>query len=133
MKAQARLEDGQQIALMDWAGYQRIEFGPLRDFLIAVPNGAHLAGDARQRAMQMARLKRLGLQPGVADICLPVPRRQWGSLWIEMKTAVGRLTPEQQAFGERMLGAGNLWLVARSAEEAMHVITEYLASREPRL
>jgi hypothetical protein len=35
---------------------------------VAVPNGAVLGGDARNRAIQMASLKRDGLTPGFPDL-----------------------------------------------------------------
>ena len=50
-----------------------------------VPNGAVLAGDARQRAIQMAKMKRMGFKNGVSDCFLAVPKGGFAGLWIEMK------------------------------------------------
>ena len=48
--------------------------------IFAIPNGAHLAGDAKARARHMARLKWEGVVSGIPDLCIP----EWQT-WIEFK------------------------------------------------
>src|SRR5690606_22179997 len=67
-------------------------------YLYAIPNGSHLAGDARRRAIQMRRLKEEGLTEGVSDVHFTLPRGGFHSLYLEFKRAVDdfRSTAEAQ-------------------------------------
>ncbi|MEO8466267.1 MAG: hypothetical protein ABI640_13065 [Gammaproteobacteria bacterium] len=136
------LEEGEQLAVLQWASLTQvmIDDGPrvrLAELIIAIPNGAHLAGDERQRAMQMARLKRIGLKPGVADLLVTVARGASHGLWIEMKKprgAFGRalaklkaaVSAEQLAFGALQARVGYRHAICYGFEEARAVILGYL-------
>lgn len=66
---------------------------------------------------------RFGL-PGQADITgLMRPGRR---VELEIKGPHGRVTPEQEAFGEWIRALGGLYLVCRSLEDAMGPIQEAL-------
>lgn len=70
-------------------------------------------GAARTRE---GRLIRFGMK-GQADILgLCAGGRL---LAIEVKTATGRLRPEQEAFRDLVVRFGGLWILARSAEDAV--------------
>lgn len=45
-------------------------FTALRCYAVHTPNGSHLAGDAKARAMQMARLKKDGVSLGFPDLTI---------------------------------------------------------------
>jgi hypothetical protein len=74
-------------------------YGPSRGYdnrlLIAIPNGAMLAGDTRLRSIQARRLKDEGVQAGVPDLFLAVSNvrgtKRWYGLWIEMKRSCWRV------------------------------------------
>jgi hypothetical protein len=51
-------------------------------------------------------------------------------LEIEVKTAKGIVSPEQEAFGARINGLGGLWFVARSVEDAVSVVMAALREGE---
>lgn len=76
------------------------------------------------------RFVRFGL-PGQGDITgiLPGGRR----FELEVKTATGKLSPEQVEFGAKVNAAGGLWACVRSVDEACAVIeralTDYIAGR----
>lgn len=96
-------------------------------WLHAIPNGGYR--DPRTAAM----LKAEGVKPGVADICLPVPRRRmtdgaitYGSLYIEMKTSKGVQSDEQHDFALHCASAHLFYALCRSWREAAGVIQEYL-------
>lgn len=127
--------------VVEWAGLQRMpepHEGMIGDHLFAIPNGAYLAGTEKQRAAQMARLKRSGLKPGVADLLLAVPCRSRGraGFFIEMKKPVehfrslaaarGAVSVEQQLFGQSVLIMGYDWSVCYGADEAIVKIQAYL-------
>ena len=120
-------EDDEQEALFSWARLN-VQRYPELEALYSIPNGAALAGKPKQRAMQMARLKKTGLRPGVSDVCLPIKRGPYGSLWIEMK-APGRLkgvSEDQKEWGALMVKLGNRFVVCDTWEKARDVILGYL-------
>lgn len=108
--------------------------------LYSVPNGAVLAGDARRRAMQMHKLKRTGLRPGMPDLNLDIPIKMTGAggylipgLRIEMKrTGKGSvLSKEQEEVIMFMRRVGYHVVVARGFDEARQAIEGYLKGYLP--
>lgn len=95
--------------------------------LISVPNGAFLSGDSKQRAKQWYRLESEGAIPGAADLALLTPRGGHGCLLIEMKTRDGRQSPEQKDFEDLAERNRCQYRIARSVEEFIEAVTEYLA------
>ncbi len=61
-----------------------------------------------------AQLKRSGLMPGMPDILVVGPSRLIG---LELKTAVGRQSPDQRAVAARFERCGWPYLLARSLDE----------------
>ena len=114
-------EETEQKQLFRWAGYHERKWPDLR-FLFHVPN-------ERIRYRERAKMKVLGVKPGVPDLCLPVPRRGAGCLWIELKAAFprrGTLTPDQQRWLDFLNANGARAVVCSGWEEAARTITEYL-------
>lgn len=130
------------MAVIDWARYVRTTEGPLRQFLIAIPNGTYLGGTKGQRAAQMARLKRVGLRPGAHDLLLALGRHIWHGFWIEMKKprqafrgpadVESAVSEEQVEFARDMERARYLCMVAYGFAEAQKYIQVYLAGADPR-
>lgn len=108
-----------QAALFRWAGYQTKRL-PELSLLFAIPNGG-----MRSKATA-AKLKAEGVKPGVPDICLPVARGEYHSLWIEMKAGRNRPTPSQVAWHMRLSQEGHRVIVCWSWEAAKDAIEEYL-------
>ena len=71
-------------------------------------------------------MKSEGLRSGVPDICLPIKKGNWNSLYVEMKTSKGRLSKEQEWWHKKLMEHNNLVLVERSANEAIKKIEAYL-------
>ncbi|MCI0420954.1 MAG: hypothetical protein L0312_17270, partial [Acidobacteria bacterium] len=85
------LERQYQVALIKWVKSIK-EAYPVLKLLYAVPNGGY-------RNLYVARkLKSEGVMAGVADLCLPAPRRGYHGLYLEMKSEMGVTTKEQKAF-----------------------------------
>lgn len=98
----------------------------LRDFVFAIPNGMHVAGDARKRAIYVAALKRQGLTPGVSDVFLSLPNEIYHGLYIEFKFGKNKPSADQVAFQKNMAGAMYQVAVAYTLEEAKTVVGNYL-------
>lgn len=113
-------EGEEQARLFSWAHMQTY-FHPELDMMFHVPNGG-----SRSKA-EAGRFKAEGVKAGVPDICLPVPRRHYHGLFIEMKRREGgRLSPEQKAWLDKLTEQGYAAAVCRGWEEASEVILRYL-------
>lgn len=112
-------EDAEQKAVFDWAAYF-----PVLRWLHAIPNGG--MRDPREAA----RLKAQGVKPGVCDIFLPIARRDYHGLYIEMKrdtkSGPARPTPKQSEFMAYANDEGYLAVVCYGADEAIEKIRWYM-------
>lgn len=83
----------------------------------AVPNG-----EARSKVTG-ARLKGLGVRPGVADFALVLPGGR--AAFLELKTPTGRPSPEQRVFRADAEAAGALYAIARTPEEVQTILSSW--------
>lgn len=130
------------IALHDWATRQSVTLPVLR-LLIHIPNGGArpfvITKDGRRYSPEGQKLRRMGVQPGVWDYFMPVPRivgdRQYAGLWIEMKDKDAELTEDQKWWGNQMAEQSYATVISRSWLAARECILEYLNVLEslPRL
>ena len=119
-KPVAPLEHHEQVAFVQWFRLQHP-----RVLIYAIPNGASLAGDEKQRAILMGRLKAEGLTPGVPDLHIPA----W-SLYIEMKRVRGgRISPEQREIHAELRASGNTVIVATGSMDAIGQLRVILRER----
>lgn len=102
-------ESAEQTAFVSWF---RLQFPKV--LIHSVPNGAHLAGNAAQRAAKMTRLKAEGLVPGIPDLHIP----EW-CLWIEMKRQKGgRVSNDQTDICAQLTAIGDTVIIAKGWEDA---------------
>jgi hypothetical protein len=116
-------EHQEQVLLMQWFKLQHKKH---EGHLFAIPNGAHLAGDARARAIKITKMKAEGFLNGVADLFLMIPKDGWHGLFIEMKAKKGVLSDDQEKFLGKAQMMGYLSVVCYGFEDAKKIITEYL-------
>jgi hypothetical protein len=109
-------------------------------WLHAIPNGG------KRSVATGARLKAEGVNPGIADLCLPVPspmpghynewdnwrygRNWYHGLYIEVKTPKGRQTKEQKEFEKFSVEQGYKYVIVRSILEGVHEILVYIGFRK---
>lgn len=86
----------------------------------------HIPNEGQRSGRNGARLVKEGVVRGVADLCLAIPRKGYGVLWIEMKKKGGRLSPEQKSWGMHQTEIGNKYAVCYSLEEGIDEINSYL-------
>jgi hypothetical protein len=129
MMNQKETEHEAQAAVIAWA--RTLE--PLHSelsMLFAVINGAKLpySRDAKGRRYcpQAVKLKAEGLRAGVPDLCLPVARRGFHALFVEMKVGSNTPSPEQIKFIDALSDGGYCALVCWGSDEAIAAISEYL-------
>lgn len=90
---------------------------------VAVPNGAVLAGDARQRAIQMNSLKKQGLKVGFPDLVALMPFGRVG--FIEVKCAGEQLTDKQAAVHDYLIALGHRVVVCRSVADVRETMAAW--------
>lgn len=107
-------EHEEQAAVVKWARKNGL------DLLFAIPNGGY-------RSMSEAkRLSKEGVQAGVPDLFLCVPRNGKHGLFIEMKAMKGKVSPLQKVWLEVLNKQGYEAVVCHGAEAAIEVIKKYL-------
>ena len=133
-------ESAEQMKVVEWCritDWKRRESGLEAyglELIIHIPNGG-----LRSKS-EAARLKAMGVLPGVSDLFLPVMAMDdqgetYGGLWVEMKgldergKKDGRVSKEQADWLERMRRRGYRAVVAFGADEAIRAIAEYVGSR----
>lgn len=121
MKKQPRTssEHNEQVALMQWASLYCSRV-PELGLLYAVPNGGH-----RHPAVA-AKMKAEGQRAGVPDLCLPIARRHYHGMYIELKAAGGRPTAAQQEWLNALRAQGYWADICVGWQAAAREICHYL-------
>lgn len=109
-----------QCACVRWFALQYPQYHGL---LFAVPNGGG------RSKIEAGKLKAEGVVAGVSDLILLKPNRNYHALCIEMKKpgSAGRQSDRQKAWQQKVTDAGYLYVVCRSVEEFMTVVTQYIS------
>lgn len=96
---------------------------------IALPRNAivhHCANEVTEAgprgAKRQAILVGMGVHPGFADLLVMSEGRL---LFLEVKSAKGRLRPQQDAFRETVLAQGFGWALVRSVDDALGALADH--------
>lgn len=89
----------------------------------------HVPNEGLRSASAGAKLKSVGLSPGVPDLCIPVARGGYHSLYIEMKAEGGKPTEAQARWIWRLREEGMCAWVCYGAENAIPLIDRYLSEQ----
>lgn len=112
-------ETADQIALFDLALLLEKQH-PELELMFHVPN------EGKRSVYSGAELKRAGLKKGVPDVMLPVARKGYHGLAIEMKAGKNKPTEEQKKWLTGLAKEGWLCYVCRGYEAAATVLGEYM-------
>lgn len=97
----------------------RLIYPKLKMRLFSIPNGGY------RSALEASIMNGEGSMPGVSDLILAVPRKDFGAMFIEVKTPTGRLSPYQVRFIKEMQN-DYMCVVIKSVEEFLKEVKEYL-------
>lgn len=128
LKRQRVYEHDEQVLIFQWADLQA-SFYPELLLLYAIPNGAKLPyrGKGKRRFSKEAiRLLDEGLKPGMLDMCLPVPRKGYHGLYIELKVERNKPTEKQMQWLQQLNAQGYLAVVKWGADAVIRELMEYL-------
>ena len=115
-------EDTEQETVIQWAKICEGKWPELA-LLYHTPNGG------KRNAKEAAKLKRMGVLAGVADLHLPVARGRYHGLYIEMKYDDGRILESQKAFMKAAAAQNYYCIVCYSAADAIEVLDLYMHGR----
>lgn len=106
-----------QVACVTWFGYAYPQY---KGLLFAVPNGG------RRDRITGARLKAEGVQAGVADLILLLPRGKHNALCLELKTPQGRQSAAQKQWQQQATRYGARYEIIRSFDDFRRSVQQYL-------
>ena len=114
-------EDVIHRSMVDWLHYEE-KAGRIALFFHC-PNGA------RRTGFEQGQAKRWGMRAGVPDLVI---LHNSGLVdWVEVKSATGRLSPEQTAFSDSLQRVGAYFKVVRSLDELMDSVKQRRNIRHP--
>lgn len=85
----------------------------------------HIANERTCNVVYGRILKRMGVRKGVSDLFMPRGNTTCSGLWLELKSAKGKLSLPQIEFIDEMIVLGYAAHVAFSAEEAILMIKDF--------
>jgi len=109
----------EQVAIFEWAELQQGKWPEL-----ALLNGS--LNGVKLTIGQAVKAKKAGMKRGYPDMFLPVARREWHGLFIELKVGKNKASPEQKTWIEALQGQGYCAVICYGANEAIEVIRSYL-------
>ena len=87
----------------------------------------HIPNEGKRSVYAGANLKRQGRRKGVPDLCIPVARGKYHSLYIEMKAEGGKLTRDQLDWLNLLRGQGMAAFCCYGSKNAIACIERYMA------
>ena len=112
-------ESDEQIAAMDWL---RAQYPKIAEHTLHI-------GNERKATYYMGYImKRMGVLKGASDLFMAWPMGDYHGLFIEVKSKIGKPTPEQKAFIERMLEVGYQAKICYGADEVINAMKEYITT-----
>jgi len=107
-------EDQEQTILATWLTKKGIKF-------FAIPNGGY------RNPMEAVKLRRMGVQSGVPDLCIPYAQEPYHGLYIELKRVGPHHVSDAQKYWIDFLQAqGYCAKICIGFDEARIVIEDYL-------
>ena len=113
-------EASEQSALFEWAEYAN---NPELRLMFHIPNGGS------RNIVEAVNLKKQGVKSGVPDILLPVARKCYHGLFIEMKYGKNKISENQTNWIINLSKQDYLCKVCYGFEEARKVIENYLKGK----
>lgn len=113
-----------QCAFIEWSKWNCGKY-PELELLYAIPNGG------KRSIITAVRLKAEGAKAGIPDICLPVGRKGFNSLYLEFKNGKkGEISQSQHDYMGKLIYYNNSVHVVRDVDEAIKIVEWYLQSKD---
>lgn len=102
-----------------------LQYPKYKRLLFAIPNGGS------RNKIEAAIMKGEGVEPGVSDMMLALPRNGWPGAFIEMKWGKNTLSEHQETWLELVKKQGYAIAVIYTFDEFMNFIERYLHAVKP--
>jgi hypothetical protein len=123
-------EHTEQALVIEWAR-SHVKEHPCLAWLHSSMNGIPLSGSKMTRGKIMNYMKAEGATKGIPDLFLPVARRGFHGIYLEMKRVYdGELTPEQKKFLSFAKEEGYLALQCRGHKAGIANLRWYLSDEK---
>lgn|SRR5574343_438320 len=109
-------EHDTQVAFVKWFCLQWPQYS---EIIYAIPNGEE------RNPIVAKRLKDEGVQPGIPDVCIPVPSGDYNSLYIEFKAKGKTASDVQKRKIKQLQELGHCVHVCDSLDRAMDAVKLY--------
>lgn len=119
-------EHSEQVAIFDWAKLMSNKYPDL-NLLYAIPNGG------KRHITTARKLKREGSKSGMPDMCLPVSRFGFNSLYIELKSEKGSLSQFQKQKAKELAMSNNFVACCYGYQSAIDILEIYINKSHDRL
>ena len=113
-------EHQEQVRVIHWWRHACGTYGVPENVLFAIPSGG------TRDMIEAVHLKAEGVRRGIPDLFLAVPKTGKHGLFLEMKSAVGKLSPEQTDFLDAARSRGYFAGVAFGSDDAIAMIKLYM-------
>lgn len=110
-------ESNEQIAAMDWL---RAQHPNIAEYTM------HIGNERKASYYAGYIMKRMGVLKGASDLFMAWPSGGYHGLFIEVKSKIGRPSPMQKAFIERMRAVGYKAEFCYGADEVINTMKEYI-------
>ena len=114
-------EDRIQITIIEWT-----QVPAVREKYPELALLYHTANERKCSVYQGVHLKKMGVKSGIPDLHLPVARKGYHGLYMELKSEKGRLSESQKWWLEHLAEQGYLCKVYRDPKEAFDMLIQYL-------
>jgi hypothetical protein len=104
-----------QIACVNWFRYQYPKY-----LIYAIPNGG------QRNVIVASKLKAEGVLSGVPDLHIPIAKKGYHGLYIEMKAGKNKPTVNQIEIMEKLTNEGYLCKVCYCFDEFEKIVNDYL-------
>lgn len=122
----AATEATEQECLLHWVALHTPAYPELA-LLYHIPNGG------KRTKSEAARFKRQGVKAGVPDLCLPVARHGYHSLYIELKAGGNKPTARQARWIKALMEEHHMAVTCTGWESAARRIMWYMGMHEDAL
>ena len=111
-------ESNEQIVAMDWL---RLQHPKIAEHTL------HIGNERKASYFAGYIMKKMGVLKGASDLFMAWPSGGFHGLFIEVKSKIGRPSPEQKAFIQRMRDVGYKAEICYGADEVINTMKEYIA------